>query len=99
MNIYLSGPMTGYPDYNYPLFNAVAKGLREKGHDVYNPAEYAYKGPLDEFPVREAFAEYTEFICLYADAIAVLPGWEKSEGAKAEIALARVLGLEVIDAV
>lgn len=37
--IYLSGPMTGLPDYNYPAFNAEAARLRALGYTVENPAE------------------------------------------------------------
>ena len=37
--IYLSGAMTGYPDLNFPAFNAAARELRAKGFDVANPAE------------------------------------------------------------
>lgn len=37
--IYLAGPMQGYPEFNFPRFNAVAKALRAGGHSVFNPAE------------------------------------------------------------
>ena len=96
MKLYLSGPMTGYPQFNYPLFNAMAKKLRELGHKVYNPAEYVYDGPLEEFPLKEAFAEYCHEICLWAEAIIVLPGWQMSSGATCEVRLGQVLGIPYI---
>ena len=37
--IYLAGPMSGIPEFNFPLFNATAKALRKLGHEVFNPAE------------------------------------------------------------
>lgn len=37
--IYLSGPMTGLPAFNYPAFNAAAARLRSAGYLVYNPAD------------------------------------------------------------
>lgn len=37
--IYLAGPMQGYAEFNFPLFNAVAWALREDGSTVFNPAE------------------------------------------------------------
>jgi hypothetical protein len=37
----------------------------------------------------------TEYISKHADAIALLPGWEKSSGVAAEVALARALGLPI----
>lgn len=91
--IYLSGPMTGYPEFNYPLFHRVAALLREEGHRVYNPAEFKHDEPA--FPIRKAFAEYSAFICLEADMIVLLPGWEKSLGVSAELALAKNCGLVV----
>ena len=53
-HIYLSGPMTGYPDFNRASFHAAAAKLRDEGHWVYNPAEYEYEG---DFPLRAAMAE------------------------------------------
>jgi hypothetical protein len=44
----------------------------------------------------DALADDTAWICKEADAIALLPGWENSKGAKAELALAEALGHAVI---
>lgn len=96
--IYLSGPMSGYPESNYPLFHKVAAELRGDGHLVYNPAEFSYcKTTYPEFPLRHAFAEYSSFICREACTIVLLPGWEKSLGVSAELALARNCKLDVIE--
>lgn len=37
--VYLSGPMTGLPDFNYPAFHDAAQRLRSIGHRVESPAE------------------------------------------------------------
>jgi hypothetical protein len=37
--IYLSGPMTGLPDFNYPLFHGVAEHFRSEGLTILSPAE------------------------------------------------------------
>ena len=37
--IYLAGPMTGLPEFNYPAFHAEAARLRQLGYHVENPAE------------------------------------------------------------
>ena len=36
---YLAGPMTGHPQFNYPLFYEVAEKLRSEGFDITSPAE------------------------------------------------------------
>jgi hypothetical protein len=48
------------------------------------------------FNIREALKADTSWICRQADAIALLPGYENSLGAKAELALAMALGLTLI---
>lgn len=100
MRYYLSGPMTGLPDLNYPAFMKAATALREAGYEVYNPAEWEMMNAVDGVPavfnLRRAFADYCSYISLRADAVVVLPGWENSPGASAEVALARAIGLPVL---
>lgn len=38
--IYIAGPMTGLPDFNFPAFNDMAAILRGLGYHVENPAEH-----------------------------------------------------------
>ena len=90
--IYLSGPMTGLPDLNFPAFNTAAAVLRAKGCAVTNPAEINPDG------------KKTWHACMRADikalcdcsTIALLPGWENSTGAHLEIHLAHRLGMRVV---
>jgi hypothetical protein len=39
MKLYLAGPMSGIPQFNYPLFLDGAEYMRNHGFDVYCPAE------------------------------------------------------------
>lgn len=47
MKYYIAGPMSGIPHFNVPLFDAVAKSLRDNDIDVVSPAE------LDSPEMRE----------------------------------------------
>lgn len=93
MRVYLAGPMTGYPESNYPAFHAYAKKLRGLGLDVMSPAELN--------AVTESLATAMRFdlmaVC-ESQAIALMPGWEKSKGVAIELALAHYLKLIVFDA-
>lgn len=101
MRVYLAGPMTGIPEYNFPAFDAAAKRLRALGHEVFSPAdndrkrfggldgvENAVKGRGMDYVKRRCMADDVDYIMWHAEAIALLPGWEHSTGVAAELALA-----------
>lgn len=96
MKLYLAGPMSGLPDFNYPTFDRYARLLREKDFEVFNPAE-AHNGETG-LPLAKYFETDLPEVCR-ADGIAVLPGWRESKGATIEVDLARHLGKPVFDAV
>ena len=92
MKTYIAGPMSNHPDLNFPAFHAAAAHLRSLGRQVVNPAEI---NPDPEMPwVNCMRADIRELVT--CDAIAMLPGWEASKGAKLEHHIATELDLTVI---
>jgi hypothetical protein len=80
---YLSGPMSGLPELNFPAFTRAAKLLRGMGLQIVNPAEQT------AVPAGSAWADYMRHdigIMMACKGIIMLPGWQNSEGAKPELA-------------
>jgi len=92
--IYISGPMTGIEEHNYPAFNALAGQLRAAGFEVINPADNF--GGDDSRP-RADYMRLDVAHVLAATEVMVMDGWERSRGARMEVAIARELGLPVVD--
>ncbi|MGN0845252.1 MAG: DUF4406 domain-containing protein [Kiritimatiellia bacterium] len=95
--IYIAGPMTGLPEYNYAAFNKAEATLRERGWLVVNPANFSNvfgKPPIGALLDACVASELSAIPFL--DAIYLLKGWKKSIGAKREFAVALKYGLEVI---
>lgn len=90
---YISGPMRGLPDFNYPLFNEVATDLRNTmGVKVYNPAENFDGDQSLEF----SDYMYQDLVQLMSsNVVLMLPGWQDSEGARVEYQVAKSLGLDI----
>jgi hypothetical protein len=91
MRVYLAGKISGVPDY-HEKFAAAADKLRIEGFTVFNPAAANQEGR----PLRKIMAYLLTWLCEEADAIALLPGWYWSGGARIEWMLARYLGLRII---
>ncbi len=87
--VYVSGPMSGYPGFNFANFNDAARQLRAMGYGVVNPVDI-------NTDTTTPWAE-----CLRADLralldctdVACLPGWELSRGAMLEVHVAMALGI------
>lgn len=88
--VYLSGPMSGIEDNNFPAFHEWAARLRADGFDVVSPAEIQVAGTW-ELCLRADVRE----LCT-CDAIALMPGWEGSRGAHLELHVAHRLGMKVM---
>lgn len=90
--LYVAGPMTGLPEFNYPAFHEAARQLAAVGYDPINPART---------DGRENCREWLDFMraslldLAACDGIATLPGWGDSRGAALEVFIAKSLGLPV----
>lgn len=96
LRLYLSGPMTGLPDYNYPAFNAEAARLRALGYDIVNPAEL--KPPASESDEWHHYLRRDLREMLTCDGLALMPGWHNSKGAHLEIQVAHRVEMSIWDA-
>lgn len=91
--IYLSGPMSGLPDYNRPAFDRAAKSLREKGYKVWSPAEAFDRSVL--MP-RSHYMRVDIEALMKCTTVMMLPNWEQSKGARLEFEIAKELELPVL---
>lgn len=100
--VYIAGPMTGIESYNFPAFFEAEERWTEAGWQVVNPARIDVDAGFDssgeaesqEFYMRRDLPEVA--LC---NAIALLPGWERSVGVSKELQVARWCGLDILDAV
>jgi hypothetical protein len=89
VKVYIVGPMTGLPGFNFPAFHQAAAALTAAGHEPINPAR---RGVVPGW-------EWTDYIrraicdLATADGIHLLPGWEHSRGAVLEEHIAHELEL------
>lgn len=92
MRLYVAGPMTGLPEFNYPAFFKAADQLKQVGIIPVNPARAdGREGCRDWLDfMRESLKDLA--VC---DGIATLVGWEESRGAVLEVHIVRSLGLPV----
>jgi nucleoside 2-deoxyribosyltransferase len=83
---YLSGPMTGYEQYNYPAFDRVAKHLRSLGYEIRSPHECE---PETDSVSEEQLWENMMVKCMKmmeeCSAIILMQGWPHSRGARREL--------------
>lgn len=90
--IYIAGRVTGMKNGNREAFAAAAQKLRLEGWKTFNPAAAG----LDDGRPLPQIMNYCLMRVCESDAIAMLPQWYRSGGARIEWLLARYLGLKII---
>lgn len=106
MKVYIAGPMSGYPNFNFPTFYDVEEALVSMGFDTVNPAALDEAGlpeGVDEEDLGGVYSKQKFLLrdfreLVHCDGIVLLPDWWVSQGANAELAVARFIGLEVLGA-
>lgn len=94
--VYISGPVTGIPEGNRPLFMLAQRMLLSAGCSVFNPSHIDW--PVDPLE-GDALWQYFMAFCVAAiplcDSMLMLPNWQNSKGAKEEHRIAKMLGLTI----
>ena len=91
MKVYISGPMLGRPDNNIDEFNKAEDLLLKAGYWVLNPTS---NGLSDTTSYEDNMRANLRMLSV-ADALAFLPDWEKSRGARLEVEVAHVFNIPV----
>jgi hypothetical protein len=89
--LYIAGPMSGMPEFNRHAFQAAHEKLQRAGFVVMNPA-------LNGLPIGLEWHHYLRRdlgMMLACHGVALLHGWEKSRGARLEVAWADALKMPV----
>lgn len=105
LKIYLSGPISGKPDANYPEFNDAAALVRAAGADPLLPHDIMPDhlgrcipdGPIQPHS-RHTYACHMRadiIAMLGCDAVVMLPLWEQSPGARVEHMTAAACGVPI----
>ena len=104
--VYISGPMTGWEDYNKEAFDEAERMLREKGaNGVFNPATSLPRYDqgweredfmLDDLDTLTMKYHEEEGIRPIFDYLVLLPLWWTSKGARLERSVAKAIGIEVV---
>ena len=101
LKIYIAGPMRGYEKNNHEAFDAAERFLSNKR--IWNPVNPARKdrdagvNPEDDMTkleLKEALLRDVNLV-FECDCLYMLRGWERSEGARMEHALALALGMGI----
>ena len=91
MKLYIAGSMSQLPEFNYPAFMDAERQLVAAGYEVENPAR---PGQVDGWTWQDYMKRGIRQM-LDCEGVALLPGWDRSRGARLEHQIATALGMHV----
>ncbi len=93
--LYVSGPVTGRENRNFDAFREAQRSLVDAGHMAIIPHQIVLPSATHEQAMRACINELTwwRFGGFSYDGVALLEGWEQSEGARLERAVAEACGI------
>lgn len=97
VTVYIAGPMTGYPAFNYPAFETARSQLEDLGYTVLCPTDTEKGNTTGSVREWDWYMRHALRMVLDADGIALLPGWQASKGATLERHVARELEVPVAE--
>lgn len=89
--IYISGPMTDLTNFNREAFWLTEMAINQMGYSTCSPAHWMKDRDYDWY-MREDFA-----LVMKCDGVFALKGYKESKGAMAEVTMARMINLLVIE--
>lgn len=96
MIVYLSGPISGDPDFREAFAKAKQDLEAEGVYEVINPAVLVDLAPPGVLGYEDYMSMDEDMICK-ADVLVLLPGWQKSPGCNRELGFAEALGKTVYE--
>jgi nucleoside 2-deoxyribosyltransferase len=93
VRLYIAGPMTGLPEFNYPAFREAEARLSASGFDALNPINSEQHNDTGKPQTWDWYLRHALRMVLEADGLALLDGWWRSRGATLEVHVARSLEL------
>lgn len=99
MKVYISGKITGDPNYKKNFKKAVHK-IIEKGKEMFETTEeiQMFNPATISLPDNATWEDYMKYdlkILIDCDAVYMLKGWHESKGANLEFKIAQKMGKKI----